>query len=104
MPRRTANLVRMFGNRITEAQELVQMVEASVAFSYTRRLYVYEAAYLLAFSAWENFLEESLLRFLCGYRNRRRTFARVGGAPHHRSLAAAKISLYGASSYLLWHN
>lgn len=68
-----------------------------------RLLYVYEAAYLRVFVAWEDFLESSFLRYLCGY-------AHAGGQvptrpPHTYSatLAAGRTALFGTRSFLLWH-
>lgn len=63
---------------------------------------VYELAYLRAFNQWESFLEETLLRYLCGY-----SLAGVVSRPllvHSATLTAARTLLYGNFQYLLWHN
>lgn len=63
---------------------------------------IYELAYLRAFNQWESFLEEVLLRCMCGY-----AFAGVVCVPvgaHSGTLAAARALLYGGNQYLLWHN
>lgn len=104
MPRTTASLVTGFGTRIAEALDLATAAEAAANFTYTRRLHVYEAGYLLVFSAWENFLEQSLLRFLCGYRNTAGLYGRVGSIPYFRSINAAHHHLLRGRTYLLWHN
>jgi hypothetical protein len=63
MPKSTSFLVSDLADQLREAIEIAEAAENSSTFLYTRRLYVYEAAYLLAFSAWENMLEQSFLRF-----------------------------------------
>jgi len=101
--RHTAALVAEFRGRAAEALDLSAAAESSPTFTYTRRLHIYEASYLLLFCAWENFLEQSLVRFLCGYRNTGGAYARVGGAAHFPSVAAAYAHLLGGKPYLLWH-
>lgn len=78
--------------------------ESSNSFWYTRRFYVYEAAYLVVFSAWENLLEQALVRFLCGYSCSRGSFVRPSGLPHFRSLATAHAALVGKKGFVLWHD
>lgn len=107
MPKTTAFLVRELEERHEEALDLAQASELTQVFSLSRRFYVYEAAYLLAFSAWESFLERSFLRFMCGYGNSH-------GQPqlvlpgHANSLAVAHQRLLNLGGrpqqYLLWHN
>lgn len=105
MPKSTGFLVGEFLSHLTEALEIAQAAEGSSSFLYTRRLYVYEAAYLLAFSAWENLLEQSFLRFLCGY------IPSSGLAPTPTttwlrpiSVSAATVLILGGRSFRLWHN
>ena len=104
MARTTNSLVVELTARISEALDLASAAEAAPNFSYTRRLHVYVASYLLMFCAWENFLEQSLIRFLCGYKNSRGVFARVGGGTYFRSAAGAYAYILGGKPYLLWHN
>ena len=63
---------------------------------------VYELAYLRIFNAWEVFLEEVFLRYLCGYRFQSQTESPLSGFAY--TLQEARTRLYGGSSYLLWHN
>jgi hypothetical protein len=67
-----------------------------------RESLLYELAYLRVFSAWEIFLEDLFLRYLCGYR-----FGGVAETPlvaFAPNLVAARQALYGNQAYLLWHN
>ena len=108
MPQSTSFLVDRFQERCDEALDLAQTVEATTTFLHTRRLYVYEAAYLLAFSAWETFLEQVLLRFMCGYQNSLGTPTSTGTWPRPATLAAAHATLLTIGPrpqpFLLWHN
>src|SRR5690242_19886680 len=104
MPRSTAGFVSVLSSRIMEAEDLVRAIEGAAGFSMVRKFYVYEAAYLLVFAAWENFLEETLLRFLCGYKNSAGVHQRLGTMRHCPNLTAAKGVLFGARTFLLWHD
>jgi len=108
MPKTTSFLVGTLDKRLTEAVDLAQTVEGTSTFTYTRRLYVFEAAYLLAFSAWEGFLEETFLRFVCGYANSSGQQQRVIGVSRTRTMSAAYAAVLAAGgrnqTYLLWHS
>lgn len=104
MPRTTAFLVEEFSDRLDDARDFARAVEGSSTFLYTRRLYVYEAAYLLAFSAWENFLEQVFLRFLCGFANKSGSPAHAGHWSIQKSIAAASVLVLQKRRFLLWHN
>ena len=103
MPRTTAFLADEFRARTGEAKELAQTAEGSKEFLYTRRLYIYEAAYLLAFSAWENALEQSFLRFLCGFRNTAGVPTRAGTWARPSNLHDANLLVLGGRRFKLWH-
>jgi len=108
MPRSTGFLVGEFRGRLAEALSLVQTAEASTTFTHVRRLYIYEAAYLLAFSAWETLLEQSFLRFMCGYRNTAGVLVSTAAYTRQRSVADAYTELLRVSprapAFLLWHS
>lgn len=104
MARTTAFLVAQLSSRVSEARDLAQAAEGSSSFLYTRRLYIYEAAYLLAFSAWENMLEQCFLRFLCGYGNGTGVPARTGTWIRASNVTNANITLLAGKQFLLWHN
>ena len=66
--------------------------------------YLYEIAFLRIFVAWETFLEESFLRYMCG-------FSSPGAQPqtslqgaYSPNLAHARAALHGSQQYLLWHS
>lgn len=100
----TRFLAAEFSERLLEAKEFAQAAEGSSVFVHTRRLYVYEAAYLLAFSAWENLLEQAFIRFLCGYENSNGPIAKIGNWTRPHTIADANALMLGRRPYLLWHN
>lgn len=102
--RNTAFLVDRFENAINEAQDLVSLAESSTTFTHTNRLYVYEASYLLIFSAWEGFLEEAMIRFIAGYVNSSGLIPLKLGKTRSPDLTSAKLALFNGKSYLLWHS
>jgi hypothetical protein len=67
----------------------------------------YEAVYLRIFVAWEDFLEASFMRFLCGYKTTTYTPTFNPSTSAHtpaRTLAAANLLILGGQQYKLWHN
>lgn len=104
MPRTTAFLVDRLRDAIVEAQSLIRLSETSSVFTRTNRLYVYEASYLLIFSAWEGFLEESMIRLIGGYQCGFGAITLRTGKSMQRNLALAKQALFNRRSFLLWHN
>ena len=104
MPRSTAFLAGEIRAQIDEARELIFAAEGAGNFLYARRWYVYEAAYLLAFSAWENLLEQTFYRFLCGYQNSSGLPLRNGTWTRPRDVAAAEALVLNGRQYVLWHN
>lgn len=113
MPRSMSGLPKAFAADATQALDFARGVEiARSALSYedkrhclpiSRVEYAYELAYLQAFTAWERFLEDSLLRYLCGHAARHGRETPSSGT-YHTNLAAAKTALYGGQQFLLWHN
>ncbi len=77
MSREVASLADQFGAEVRKALGLIEATEkvrssnpsAQVKheFSIYRIELIYELAYLRIFVFWEQFLEESLIRYLCGY-------------------------------------
>ena len=63
---------------------------------------IYELAFLRIFLAWEVFLEESFLRYLCGYSNSVGCPALLG-APC-RTIDDARNTLLGGSSFVSWYS
>lgn len=107
MPKTTTFLVRRFCCQVDEALDLARAADGAVAFMSTRRMFVYEAAYLLAFSAWESFLEQAYLRFMCGYRNAHGIQSSTETWVKASSLTDAYTKLLARHpktyQYLLWH-
>jgi len=61
---------------------------------------LYEMAYLRMFVAWEIFLEESFLRYLCGYRTASGSVLLVNRP--FRTIAAARSSVLGGHDFVSW--
>lgn len=64
---------------------------------------VYELAYLRVFVAWEVFLQETFIRYLCGYRAAHGQEVPLSGT-YFGTLASAHAAVLGHRQYLLWHN
>lgn len=93
--------------RLAEAGEQVRVLGGTIARNHItvpRLEYLYEIAYLRIFIAWEDFLEESFVRYLCGFRSSLGPIGRAGGAAHCPSIQAARTLLYGTQQYKLWHD
>lgn len=104
MTRSTSFLVGELSSRTVEALELAEAAEGSSDFLYNKRLHVYEAAYLLAFSSWENMLEQCFLRFLCGYTNAAGVPTKTITWTRPKNVVAATTLLLNGRSYMMWHN
>lgn len=113
MPRRMPPLDSAFRVEILNAEDLVTRLEAArialASQAMTRHtLHVkklellYELAYLRVFLAWENFLEQSFLRFLCGYRHSGGQESILSGN-YCRTLSDASATLFGNRGFALWH-
>jgi hypothetical protein len=61
-------------------------------------------AFLRIFIAWEDVLEQSFIRYLCGYENSTGPQTPAAGVTFAGTVAATEAQLYRGSSYLLWHN
>src|SRR5690554_10617 len=64
---------------------------------------VYELAYLNIFKAWEMLLEETFVRFLCGYSNSAGPPVFRPNTQRQRNLKDAAALMLGGSDYRLWH-
>lgn len=113
MPRPMPPLAEDFGSQAAHALEFARALESArdALDAAERAKYLppyrlelgYELAYLQIFAAWEDFLEKSFLRYLCGYAACHGQERLVAG-PYCSRLAVAKSTLYGGRSYLLWHS
>lgn len=102
--RTTHFLLARFRANCDEALRLTTLAEKSPLFTHTSCLHIYEAAYLLIFCAWESILEESFVRFLCGYHNGSGAQSLAAGKILSADLALARAELFGNQTYLLWHS
>lgn len=112
MPRRMPDFVGGLQDSFLEARDFVDTVERIrrqqsgriKTISTNKVRFGYELAYLRAFAAWENFLEASFLRYLCGYcSSAGQQTIRV---PHVfcATVSAAETLVLDGRRYKLWHN
>jgi hypothetical protein len=111
MPRRMPPMAFQFGREVSRALAIAQAGEiirstaqrASVA---RRQLHqgrleaLYEMAYLRVFITWELFLDESFLRYLCGYMTSTGAPALLQSA--FRTIVDARNAVLGAQKYVSW--
>ena len=87
-----------------QAQIMISGFSAAVNPLHPVRLeLLYEMAFLRVFIEWETFLEQSFLRYLCGYRNSVGQQTLIQGT-YYRTLTVAKTAVLGGRDYKLWHN
>lgn len=109
MPRAMPPYTKGFAGHVSDAILLAVEAEyASTALGRSRwpvaRIeLLYELAYLRLFIQWELLLEQSFLRYLCGYSSAHGTFAPVT-LPGPSTLAAARLLVFGGRDFLLWHD
>jgi hypothetical protein len=98
-----------FGARVRDALELARAGELAGSalgrreWPSTRIELLYEIAYLKVFVQWEVFLENTFLRYLCGYRSGHGIFAPVT-MPVPATLGAAQVQVSRGRDFLLWHD
>ena len=115
MPRIMPGLAEHLRRQTDEALELAESAEkirvltdrdARLGREMTihRLSLIYELSFLRIFAAWETFLEESFIRYLCGYSSAAGQQILTGGLRHSKMLRDARHALLGAKAFLLWHN
>jgi hypothetical protein len=72
-------------------------------WSIKRIEFLYELSYLRMFVEWERFLEETFLRYLCGYVSTHGACQPATGQ-HFNKLGVAEAAVLGGRPYALWHN
>jgi hypothetical protein len=108
-------LASVFRARAQEAARLAEIGEVARAEakrgSMTRRELhparlelLYEIAYLKVFVSWESFLEQVLIRYLCGYDSNVGKVRLRSGEQFRPNLDAAEKAVLGDRRYILWHN
>jgi hypothetical protein len=88
---------------LAEAGEIAAHSSASAEWHTARVEYLYELAFLRVFIDWETFLEQTFLRYLCGYKSIHGCYVPTSGN-YCVSIAAAKALVFGSGGYALWHN
>lgn len=74
------------------------------AWHFSRVELLYELAYLRIFIEWESCLEQTFLRYLCGYASVLGTCTTVTDTKFYHDLATAQAAVLGGRQYALWHN
>lgn len=114
MPRQMPDLARGFSSEINAAVELTRAAEEARVFltgfvdkrsllHVGRIELLYELAFLRLFNAWEQFLEETFVRYLCGYQASHGQDMLATGTYYH-TLTNARSAVLGGRDYVLWHN
>jgi hypothetical protein len=115
MPRAMPGLEAEFRARVSEAIRLAEIGEVARAEaragSQTRQNLhparlelLYELAYLRMFVSWEAFLEQTFLRYLCGYASKVGVAVPAAGTSFAPTLASAETTVLAGRRYVLWHN
>jgi hypothetical protein len=99
----------VFQQRVAEALKLALAGEAAAQSSARAEWraakveYLYEMSFLRAFIEWEIFLEQTFLRYLCGYQSSHGLYVPIGAA-YCSSLPVAERLVFGRGGYALWHD
>jgi hypothetical protein len=103
-----------FARRISEALALAQAGDLAAAVRqdnplrdewYVSRVeLLYELAYLRIFIEWKLFLEQTFLRYLCGYVSRGGQICSPISGSFCATLQAAESILLGGRPFALWHD
>ena len=64
---------------------------------------LYELAFLKLFIEWEKFLEETFLRYLCGYVSTKGQQAIMAGS-YYRTLSEAETAMLAGQKYVMWYD
>lgn len=114
MPRKMPPLAAQFRQSVSEALALARAGDLAAAapvggslrgeWHVARVELLYELAYLRIFVEWELFLEQTFLRYLCGY-------VSVGGhiyppavGSFYATLQAAETAILAGRPFALWHD
>lgn len=109
MPRQMPTYTTIFQQRVASALALAQAGEVALQSAISshwhvaRVEYLYEMAFLRTFIEWEVFLEQTFLRYMCGYSSVHGLFQPTQGQ-HCTSIAQAEGLVFGARGFALWHD
>jgi hypothetical protein len=114
MPRTMPPLAADFAQRIVDALSVARagdLAATSTSDALVRGQWhvarvelLYELAFLRIFSEWEVFLEQTFLRYLCGYQSTTGVGYAVSQGQHCTTLQIAQNLVLGTRQYVLWHN
>jgi hypothetical protein len=111
MPRQLPNFAYRFSQQVTKSLSIAEAGElirsASPPLSVAKRqmgIYrleaLYEMAFLRVFIDWETFLEETFLRYMCGY------VTSIGPPPligsRSQTISNARVQMLGTSNFVSW--
>ena len=88
---------------LAQAGELAAQSSARAHWHVARVEYLYEISFLRIFVEWEVFLEQTFLRYLCGYQSTHGAFPPVTGG-HCATLGQAETRIFGTRGFTLWHD
>lgn len=89
---------------LAQAGELAAQSSARAHWHVARIEYLYEISFLRVFVEWEVFLEQTFLRYICGYGSRHGIYAPVVGRQHCSSIGQAEALIFGQRGFTLWHD
>lgn len=114
MPRRLPPVAASLATSLNHSLALVDKAEAARVSLLQLRggarlteldvLSLYESAYLRMFVGWEDFLDRAFMYYLCGWSNSSGSENLVRGQVYARTLSEARLRVYGANGFALWHN
>lgn len=115
MHRRLPPLAQEFSSRVADALILAEAGEVARAeaaphsrsralLHFTRIESLYELAFLKVFVSWEDFLEQTFVRLLCGYLSSSGCEPLRPGEHYRATLSAAETAILANHPYVLWHN
>jgi hypothetical protein len=114
MPRQMPQLVGSFRLRVQQALELANKIELARSrltgrkdrslLHPERMELVYEMAFFRYYLAWEEFLEETFVRYLAGYASSNYAPVLLPAVSPISSLASARTAMLGGAPYKLWHD
>ena len=90
--------IALSGERIRAASAPGSSIRAELSLPKLEALY--ETAYLRIYLRWEDFLEQTFLRYLCGYSNSVGACTLLG--PAFSSLAMAEAAVLGKQNFVNW--
>ena len=114
MPRTLPAFDTVFKKECSKALKLTQNMEViflSTSNNQNKKIislqeleYAYEIAYLRIFVAWEDFLETTLYRLLCGYITPSGAEPLKASCRYFPNIASAEAAILNGRDYKLWHN